>query len=137
MNELFQDSKKCFIIKILDRVEVIFMNQTKENIENQSNFFRILKDMQNWWAEFEHFKINHGYNYIDSETDANTRSMARLWVQLNFKTKDNMDQLISISFFFKCINTKLSQWGFKNIYVSHNTCSVPSSPHIYLQMSKT
>ena len=38
-------------------------------------------------AGFQHFKVNHRYNFIDSETSVHTQTIKRLWGSAKWRNK--------------------------------------------------
>ena len=72
-----------FLVEVVDRNAKTLMAAISENIATGSIIYS-----DNWrpyktdeWlnAGFQHFKVNHRYNFIDPETSIHTQTIERLW----------------------------------------------------------
>ena len=67
------------------------MNGIKDNIAEGSTIFsdswRGYQTDQLELAGFEHFKVNHRFNFVDSQTGAHTQTVERMWGSAKWRNK--------------------------------------------------
>jgi len=73
---LCRETKECFLILVPDKSAATLMNGTKDNIVEGSIIFfdswQGYKTDELELAGFEHFKVNHRFNFVYSQTGAHT-----------------------------------------------------------------
>ena len=88
---LCRETKKCFLVKVPDRSAKTLLSAILENIEKgsviYSDSWRSYKTEELINAGFEHFKVNHRYNFIDPQTSAHTQTIERLWGSVKWRNK--------------------------------------------------
>ncbi|KAI8792526.1 putative transposase protein [Biomphalaria glabrata] len=74
-------TKKCFLCPVASRDAVTLLTLIRENIEPGttiiSDCWKAYSRLSN--EDFQHFTVNHSYNFVDPETNAHTQNIERLW----------------------------------------------------------
>ena len=80
---LCRETRQCFLMEVADRSAKTLIAAIIDNIQIgsiiYSDSWRSYKTEELVSAGFQHFTVNHRYNFIDSETSAHTQSIERLW----------------------------------------------------------
>lgn len=80
-----------FLIEVVDRSAKTLMQAILENIEIGSIIYsdnwRSYKTDELLNAGFQHFKVNHKYNFIDPATSTHTQNIERLWGSAKWRNK--------------------------------------------------
>jgi transposase-like protein len=67
------------------------MKEIKKHIKKgttiYSDSWRAYKTAELEKAGFEHFKVNHKYNFVDPETGAHTQTVERMWGSAKWRNK--------------------------------------------------
>ena len=75
-------TNKCFILEVPDRSAKTLMEAIQNNIKSgsiiYSDSWKGYKTEELEEAGFEHYKVNHKYHFVDSDTEANTQKIERL-----------------------------------------------------------
>lgn len=88
---LCRETNQCFLVQIPDRSAATLMKAVLEHIEEgsiiYSDSWRSYKTEELNLAGFEHFKVNHRYNFIDPITGVHTQHIERLWGSAKWRNK--------------------------------------------------
>ncbi|XP_066908543.1 uncharacterized protein [Halyomorpha halys] len=85
-----RETDECFVVAVSDREASTLLQEIENNIEEESTI------VSNCWkgykaelrdANFEHFKVNHSYNFIDPYSDEHTQHIERLWRSAKWQNK--------------------------------------------------
>lgn len=86
-----RETGECFLVQVPDRSAETLMAEIKKHIKKSSTIYsdswRAYKTNELEQAGFEHFKVNHNYNFIDPETDAHTQNVERMWGSVKWRNK--------------------------------------------------
>lgn len=86
-----RETKECFLIEVPDRNAPTLLTAIKENIAEgtiiYSDSWKAYKTQELERAGFEHFKVNHRYNFVDPETGAHTQTVERMWGSAKWRNK--------------------------------------------------
>lgn len=84
-------TNECFIVKVPDRTAVTLIEAIKDNIEEgsiiYSDSWKGYKTDDIRAANFEHFKVNHTYFFVDPDTGVHTQNIERLWGSAKSRNK--------------------------------------------------
>ena len=88
---LCRETKECFLVKVENRNAITLMAAILENIETgsiiYSDSWRSYKTDELERAGFQHFKVNHSYNFVHPGTDIHTQNIERLWGSAKWRNK--------------------------------------------------
>lgn len=88
---LCRETRECFLIQVPDRSAATLTKAISDNIEEgttiYSDSWRGYKSNELEEAGFEHFKVNHRFNFIDPTTGAHTQTIERLWGSAKWRNK--------------------------------------------------
>lgn len=86
-----RETRECFLVMVPDRKAVTLMTAIRDNIEEgsviYSDCWRGYKTSELEEAGFDHFKVNHKYNFVDPETGAHTQTVERMWGSAKWRNK--------------------------------------------------
>ena len=94
-NELynfFRETRECFLLEVSDRSAATLMKAIQENIEEGSIIFsdcwKGYRTEELEEAGFEHFKVNHKYNFLDpDDPNVHTQTVERMWGSAKWRNK--------------------------------------------------
>ena len=88
---LCRKTNDCFFILVPDRRAATLINTIKNNIVDGSIIFsdswRGYKTAKLEKSGFEHFKVNHRFNFVDPKTGAHTQNVERMWGSAKWRNK--------------------------------------------------
>lgn len=86
-----RDSKKFFIVPVLDRSASTLTALIKEHIEDGTTIYSDCWKAYSRLEEhgFKHLTVNHSQNFVDPESGAHTQSVERLWGIMKSKIPKN------------------------------------------------
>jgi transposase-like protein len=88
---LCRETNECFLVQVPDQSAKTLMHEIKKHIEKgttiYSDSWRAYKTKELENAGFEHFKVNHKYNFVDPTTGAHTRAVERMWASAKWRNK--------------------------------------------------
>lgn len=86
-----RETKECFLVEVPNRNAATLLAAIQENIAEgttiYSDSWRGYKTRELEAAGFEHFKVNHHYNFVDPETGAHTQTVERMWGSAKWRNK--------------------------------------------------
>jgi len=84
-----RETKETFLVKVPDRSFATLMSKIHQNIEKgitvYSDCWRAYNAIQD--NGYQHFTVNHSYNFVDSSTHAHTQNIERLWGSAKCRNK--------------------------------------------------
>ena len=103
-NELynfFRETRECFLLEVSDRSAATLMKAIQENIEEGSIIFsdcwKGYRTEELEEAGFEHFKVNHKYNFLDpDDPNVHTQTVERMWGSAKWRNRSIAAPLVII-----------------------------------------
>ncbi|XP_035224743.1 uncharacterized protein LOC118197352 [Stegodyphus dumicola] len=86
-----RETNECFLVMVPNRSMSIILEAINENIEKGTTIYS--DSWKSYCTEkleeesFEHFKVNHKYNFVDPETGTHTQKIERLWGSAKWRNK--------------------------------------------------
>lgn len=86
-----RETKKCFLRIVQDRSADTLLGVIKDNIADGSTIFSDCwkgyrtSDLES--SNFQHFTVNHRYNFIDPTTKVHTQTIERMWGSMKWRNK--------------------------------------------------
>ncbi|KAF7636211.1 Transposase, ISXO2-like domain-containing protein [Meloidogyne graminicola] len=80
-----RETKECFLVIVPDRSANTLLSFIKDNIATGSTIYSdswkgyITNEIEE--AGFQHFKVNHQYNFIDPTSGCHTQTIERMWAR--------------------------------------------------------
>ena len=88
---LCRDTCECFLVQVPDRSAKTLMIEIKKHIKKgttiYSDSWRAYKTKELEKAGFEHFKVNHKYNFVNPDSGVHTQTVERLWGSAKWRNK--------------------------------------------------
>ena len=88
---LCRETRQCFLCEVPDRSAATLMSFIKNNIAEGSTIYsdswRAYKTDELQEAGFEHYKVNHRFNFVDPETGVHTQNIERMWGSAKWRNK--------------------------------------------------
>lgn len=89
---LCRETKECFLVKVPDRSAKTLIEYIKTHITNGSTIFsdcwKGYKTEELEEAGFEHFKVNHSYNFLNpDDPNIHTQTVERMWGSAKWRNK--------------------------------------------------
>ena len=86
-----RQTNECFLLEVPGRSAKTLMEAIQNNIKSgsiiYSDSWKGYKTEELEEAGFEHYKVNHKYHFVDSDTRANTQKIERLWGSAKWRNK--------------------------------------------------
>lgn len=84
-----RETKEVFLVEVPDRSSATLMSKIHQHIEKgtiiYSDCWRAYNAIQD--NGYEHFTVNHSYNFVDPSTHAHTQGIERLWGSAKWRNK--------------------------------------------------
>ncbi|KAF0754105.1 DDE Tnp IS1595 domain-containing protein [Aphis craccivora] len=84
-----RETKEVFLVEVPDRPSATLMSKIHQHIEKGTIIY-----FDCWWAYnaiqdngYEHFTVDHSYNFVDPSTHAHTQEIERLWGSAKWRNK--------------------------------------------------
>uniref|UniRef100_A0A0K0ETC7 DDE_Tnp_IS1595 domain-containing protein n=1 Tax=Strongyloides stercoralis TaxID=6248 RepID=A0A0K0ETC7_STRER len=88
---LCRETSESFLVTVPDRKIETLTQVIKERIAEGSTIFsdswRSYKTSELEAQGFQHFKVNHKYNFVDPESGAHTQTIGRMWGSAKWRNK--------------------------------------------------
>lgn len=86
-----RETSECFLVQVPDRKAATLMKAIKKHIKKgttiYSDSWRAYQTNELEKDGFDHFKVNHHYNFVDPETGVHTQTVERMWGSAKWRNK--------------------------------------------------
>lgn len=82
-----RETGECFLVQVPDRKAATLMREIKKGTTIFPDSWRAYKTAELEKVGFEHFKVNHKYNFVDPDTGTHTQTVERMWGSAKWRNK--------------------------------------------------